>query len=223
MRYGVWTKYVSHLRKWIPLNWVIEIKWIWPYVFIKRTKEEQGRIHGQHQLRTGGQGRKCAFSHFSTRVHGPTDRRTDGQTDKGSYRVACPQLKTKQENSFHRFKPFHQARRRNILTTTMINLGYVHSVDRNAQQNSKSWRTDSVWWLRQRERRCRHQSCVKKLETQEQIQIRGTTQRHMLWKFQTRSWITLLTWKTNVEKISFRIARKWKANQTASTLLACFL
>ena len=29
--------------------------------------EEQGRIHS-HQLRMGGQGRKCAFSHFSTRV-----------------------------------------------------------------------------------------------------------------------------------------------------------
>ena len=29
------------------------------------TMEKQGRIHG-HQLRTGGQGRKCAFSHFLT-------------------------------------------------------------------------------------------------------------------------------------------------------------
>ena len=28
---------------------------------------KQGWIHG-HQLRTGGQGRKCAFSHFSTRA-----------------------------------------------------------------------------------------------------------------------------------------------------------
>ena len=28
---------------------------------------KQGRIHG-HQLRTGGQGSKCAFSHFSTRA-----------------------------------------------------------------------------------------------------------------------------------------------------------
>ena len=59
--------------------------------------DQQGRIHGQYQLRTGGQGRKCAFSHFSTRVHGPTNRptnrRTDGRTDKASYRVACPQLK----------------------------------------------------------------------------------------------------------------------------------
>ena len=41
---------------------------------------------------------KRSFPHFSTRVHGPTDRRTDGptdrRTDKASYRVACPQLKT---------------------------------------------------------------------------------------------------------------------------------
>ena len=87
------------------------------------------------------------FFHFLTQSL-PKNRRMDGRADKASYRVTCPQLKTKQENSFHRFKPFHQARRRNILTTTMINLGYVHSVDRNAQQNSKSWRTDSVWWLR---------------------------------------------------------------------------
>ena len=28
---------------------------------------EQDRIHG-HQLRTGGQGQKCALSHFSTRA-----------------------------------------------------------------------------------------------------------------------------------------------------------
>ena len=40
--------------------------------------EKQGRIHG-HQLRTGGQGRKCAFSHFRTRSL-PTDQRMDGQS-----------------------------------------------------------------------------------------------------------------------------------------------
>ena len=28
------------------------------------------------------------------RTNGPTDQRTDGWTDKASYRVACPQLKT---------------------------------------------------------------------------------------------------------------------------------
>ena len=65
---------------------------------------KQGRIHGQYQLRTGGQGRKCAFSHFPTRssrtdgrTNGRTDQRMDGptdqRTDKASYRVACPQLK----------------------------------------------------------------------------------------------------------------------------------
>jgi len=36
---------------------------------------KQGWIHG-HQLRMGGQGRICAFSHFSTHAYG----RTDGQT-----------------------------------------------------------------------------------------------------------------------------------------------
>ena len=43
--------------------------------------KEQGRIHGQYQLRTGGQGRKCPFSHFLTRAHGPTDGPTYGPTD----------------------------------------------------------------------------------------------------------------------------------------------
>ena len=49
--------------------------------------KKQGRIHGQYHLRTGGQGRKCAFSHFPTRslptdqwTDGPTDQRTDGRT-----------------------------------------------------------------------------------------------------------------------------------------------
>ena len=45
---------------------------------------EQGRIHGQYQSRTGGQRRKCVFSHFptrSTRTDQPTDQRTDGRTD----------------------------------------------------------------------------------------------------------------------------------------------
>ena len=44
--------------------------------------KKPGRIHG-HQLRTGGQGRKCAFFHFSTRssrADGPTEGRTDGQS-----------------------------------------------------------------------------------------------------------------------------------------------
>ena len=33
-------------------------------------------------MRTGGQGRICAFSHFSTRVHGPTDRPTNQPTNR---------------------------------------------------------------------------------------------------------------------------------------------
>ena len=44
---------------------------------------KQGRIHGQNQSRTGGQGRKWAFSHFPTRsprTDRPTNRRTDGRT-----------------------------------------------------------------------------------------------------------------------------------------------
>ena len=48
------------------------------------------------QLRAGGQGRKCAFSHFLTRsprTNGPTGKPTDRRTDKASYRVACAQLK----------------------------------------------------------------------------------------------------------------------------------
>ena len=39
-------------------------------------------MHGQYQLRTGGQGRKFAFSHFSTRVHGQTDGQTEGRTNR---------------------------------------------------------------------------------------------------------------------------------------------
>ena len=50
----------------------------------KKEKKKQGRIHS-HQLRMGGQERKCAFSHISTRAHprtnGPTDGRMDGRTD----------------------------------------------------------------------------------------------------------------------------------------------
>ena len=52
---------------------------------------EQGRIHG-HQLRTGGQGRKFAFSQLDHY------RRTNRRTEKTSYRVACPQLKTKSDS-----------------------------------------------------------------------------------------------------------------------------
>ena len=60
-----------------------------PTPFPTQTHTQQGRIHG-HQLRTGGQGRKCAFSHFSTR----SPLRTNRRADKASYRVASPRLKS---------------------------------------------------------------------------------------------------------------------------------
>ena len=53
---------------------------------------KQGRIHGQYQSRMGGQGRKCVFSHFSTRSP-RINRPTDGRTDKASYRDAWTHLK----------------------------------------------------------------------------------------------------------------------------------
>ena len=53
---------------------------------------KQGRIHGQYQSRTDGQGRKCVFSHFLNSIT-PTDQRTDRRTDEASYRVASPRLK----------------------------------------------------------------------------------------------------------------------------------
>ena len=71
------------------------IKWflkhalnIWHYYLDRK----QGQIHG-HQLRMGGQGWKCAFSHFSTQAW-RTNRRTNQPTDGWTkpLRVACPQL-----------------------------------------------------------------------------------------------------------------------------------
>ena len=50
-------------------------------VTVQFTSTQQGRKHG-HQLRTGGQGRKCAFSHFSTRSL-RTNGWTDGRTTDG--------------------------------------------------------------------------------------------------------------------------------------------
>ena len=47
----------------------------------KERSRKQGRIHGQYQLRMGGQGRKCAFSHFPTRSDDHHDGRTDGPMD----------------------------------------------------------------------------------------------------------------------------------------------
>ena len=52
---------------------------------------KQGRMHG-HQLRTGGQGGNAVFPLFNLIIKDQrTQGRTDGQTDKASYRVACPQ------------------------------------------------------------------------------------------------------------------------------------
>ena len=44
--------------------------------------EKQGRIHGQYQLRTGGQGRNASFHTFQLDHHDRrTDQRPDGRTD----------------------------------------------------------------------------------------------------------------------------------------------
>ena len=54
----------------------------------------QWLAHGQYQSRTGGQGRKHWFSTCRlVLTNGPTNRRTDGWTDKASNRVARPRLK----------------------------------------------------------------------------------------------------------------------------------
>ena len=59
---------------------------IWKEVATCENQQKQGRIHGQNQSRTGGQGRECAFSHFaivfnSSVTDQPTDQRTDRRTD----------------------------------------------------------------------------------------------------------------------------------------------
>ena len=71
------------------LIWLYATRLYKPLFFQIRVVNEQGRIHGQYQSRTGGQGRKCVFSHIPTR-----SPRTDRWTDKASYRVACSRLKT---------------------------------------------------------------------------------------------------------------------------------
>ena len=45
-----------------------------------------------------GRGGNVCFHTFQLDHHGPTDGRTNGQTDKASYRVACPQLKKEEVN-----------------------------------------------------------------------------------------------------------------------------
>ena len=86
---------------------------------------QQGRIHG-HQLRRGGQGRKCAFPHFSTRVHGPTDQPTDGRTDKASYRVACPQLKIKKANHMYKLMAGKKILYKSTLDNLNLSYKYVN-------------------------------------------------------------------------------------------------
>ena len=45
-----------------------------------------------------GRGGNARFHTFQlVLTDGPTDQRTNGPTDKGSYRVACPQLKRQKE------------------------------------------------------------------------------------------------------------------------------
>ena len=54
-----------------------------------------------------GRGGNASFHVFRlVFTDGRTDRRTDGQTDKGSYRVACPQLKSIQNTSLSFDFPF---------------------------------------------------------------------------------------------------------------------
>ena len=53
----------------------------------------QGHIHGQYQWWMGWQGQKCEFLHFLKSMNS-TDQPTNQPTDKASYRVASPRLKT---------------------------------------------------------------------------------------------------------------------------------
>ena len=57
----------------------------------KEEGKEQGRIHG-HQLRVG-RGGNARFHTFQLDHYRQMDQRTDGRTDKASYRVACLQPK----------------------------------------------------------------------------------------------------------------------------------
>ena len=57
---------------------------------------KQGRIHGQYQLRVGRGGNARFYTFRLVFTDRPTDGPTNGRTDKGSYRVACPQLKRKE-------------------------------------------------------------------------------------------------------------------------------
>ena len=69
---------------------------------MKREKEEDEECWNKAgytaNTSCGRVGRGTLFdscSRTDQRTDRPTDGRTDGRTDKASYRVACPQLKTK--------------------------------------------------------------------------------------------------------------------------------
>ena len=61
------------------------------FIYLERTRPDTR----PKPVADGWAGAECAFSHISTRAYRRTDGRTDGRTDKGSYRVACLQLKKK--------------------------------------------------------------------------------------------------------------------------------
>ena len=79
-----------------------------PFLFTREIEIQRERNDAGSQYRCGRVGRgilppsiphapltytknylKCSFSHFSTRVHGPTDRPTDGPTDGQSLLQSC--------------------------------------------------------------------------------------------------------------------------------------
>ena len=63
-----------------------------PLAILKMFRTDGWRMDRQTDRQTDGQ------------TDGQTDRRTDGRTDRGSYRVACPQLKVekKTNNEVHK-------------------------------------------------------------------------------------------------------------------------
>ena len=61
--------------------------------------------HGHTSCGQVGRGGNARFHSFRLVLsNGPTNQRTDGWTDKASYRVACPQLKKRMADEFCRFK-----------------------------------------------------------------------------------------------------------------------
>ena len=72
---------------------------IQPILMAQRAKIRPKRAKLRPLMAKGGDGRT------DERTDGWTDGRKDGRTDKASYRVACPQLKTKDLNRFRKKKP----------------------------------------------------------------------------------------------------------------------